>query len=394
MVSPFAQYGKAICVAHMRGLRVGSQPLPTYVAAMASSCIRGLVALVAVLSACAPAVAPAPTTTPVVDGAYSPVPLNPPVKLTIGVVANTSDGGIFMAQDRGYFQAEGIQLEVQPFQTLVDMVAPLAAGQLQIASGALAASLFNAAARGVRIQIVADKGHTLSPEWDYVALVIRKDLIESGKVRDYKDLKGLRLVTSGRGNSAEVILATALSRGGLTLQDVNFSQLGFPEIVAGFANKGIDGAIVVEPFISRIVSDGTGVRWKDSLEILGRNEQVGVVVYGEQLAANQDLAQRWMTAYIRGVRDYNDAFGPHRTDHDSAVRVLAQTTTVTDPAIYQQMRPAGLEPDGALDMASIEDDLNYYIDSGQVSDGPDLQRLINLAFQQHAVEALGPYTPR
>src|SRR5690348_5678495 len=127
----------------------------------------------------------------------SPAPASAPVKVTIGVVANTSDGGIFLAQDHGYFKAQGIDLEVRRFQTLVDMVAPLTSGELQIASGALAASLFNAAARGIAIHIVADKGQTLSPAWDYQALVIRKDLIDSGRVKDYADLKGLRLVTSG-----------------------------------------------------------------------------------------------------------------------------------------------------------------------------------------------------
>jgi NitT/TauT family transport system substrate-binding protein len=336
-------------------------------------CTRSLIVFALLLSACAPTPRPAP------------------VKLTIGVVANTSDGGIFIANDHGYFLAEGIQLEVQRFQTLVDMVAPLSTGQLQIASGALVASLFNAASRGVRIQIVADRGQTASSEWDYAALVMRKDLIESGKVRDYADLKGLRLVTSGRGNSTEVILATALKRGGLTLQDVNFSQLGFPEIVAALASKSIDGAIIVEPFISRIVTGGTGVRWKDSLDILGRSEQVGMIVYGEQLAANQDLARRWMTAYLRGVRDYNDAFGPSKTDYEGIVRILAENTTVTDPAVYDRMRPAGLDADGRLDMRSIEHDLKYYVDSGQVTNSPDLSRLINTSSQQFAVEALGRY---
>jgi NitT/TauT family transport system substrate-binding protein len=357
---------------------------------------RALIAFAAVLSACTPVASPvAPTAFPLVGGSqYGPVPLDPPVKVTVGVVGSTADGGIFLAQDRGYFQAEGIQLEVQRFKTLVDMVPPLTTGQLQVASGAVAASLFNAAARGLRLQIVADKGHTASPEWDYVALVIRRDLIESGQVRDYKDLKGLRLVTTARGNSTEVVLATALSRGGLTLEDVNFGQLGLPETVAAFKTKAIDGAIVVEPYISRIVSDGTGVRWKDSVEILGRNEQVGVVVYGEQLAANQDVAQRWMTAFLRGTRDYNDAFGPAKKDYNNAVRVLTQDTDVTDPAIYQEMRPAGLDPDGALDMESIQSDLNYYIDSGQVNDRPDLPRLINTSFQQRAVDSLGPYAAR
>src|SRR5690349_21928966 len=49
------------------------------------------------------------------------------------------------------------------------------------------------------------------------------------------------------------------------------------------------------------------LRWKDSLDILGRNEQVGVIVYGEQFAANQDLGRRWMTAYIRGLREIGRA---------------------------------------------------------------------------------------
>jgi NitT/TauT family transport system substrate-binding protein len=100
-----------------------------------------------------------------------------------------------------------------------------------------------------------------------------------------------------------------------------------------------------------------------------------------------------MTAYLRGLRDYNDAFGPKQKDRDQVVRVLTQNTTVTDPAIYEQMRPAGLDPDGRLDLQSIEDDLRYYVESGQVTDRPDLSQLIDTSFQQFAVRALGPYTP-
>jgi NitT/TauT family transport system substrate-binding protein len=352
-----------------------------------------LIVVATLLSACGPALGPAPNAAPI-PTSTPPEATSAPMTVSLGVVANTSDGGIFVAQDRGYFKAEGIDLEIQRFQTLVDMVAPLTSGQLQIASGALAASLFNAAARGVAIHIVADKGHTFGPEWDYQALVIRKDLIESGKVSDYKDLKSLKLVTSGRGNSTEATLAAALSRGGLTLQDITFTQMGFPEMVTAFATKAIDGGIVVEPFVSRLVSEGTGVRWKSTLDMLGRNEQVGVVVYGDQVATNQDLGRRWMRAYIRGLRDYNDAFGPKKQDRDQVVRVLTQNTTVTDPAIYGQMRPAGLDPDGRLDLQSIEDDLRYYVESGQVKDRPDLSQLIDTSFQQFAVQALGPYNPR
>jgi NitT/TauT family transport system substrate-binding protein len=377
----------------------------------------GLIVGAAVVMSCGPATAPppaptaapAPAPTPTAVAApkpvastvagparaqtYTPSPLTPPVKVSIGVLASTSDGGIFIAQDRGYFKQEGIELEFTRFQTLVEMVAPLTSGQLQVAAGGLAASVYNASDRGIALRIVADKGQAAGSDWDFSALVVRKDLIESGKVKDYADLKGLTLVTSGRGNSPEVALAAALKKGGLSLQDVNFTQMGFPDMVAAFQNKGIDGAIVIEPFVSRIVSDGTGVRWKGNFDIFGANEQIAAIVFGEQFATKPDVAQRWMNAYLRGVRDYNDGFGPKKKGFDDVVSILVNNTTVKDPKIFAQMKPAGLDPDGKLDLASIKRDLGYYIESGQVKPGTDLTKLIDTSFQEKAAQALGPYVP-
>ncbi|MCA1647631.1 MAG: ABC transporter substrate-binding protein [Chloroflexi bacterium] len=358
-----------------------------------------LIAMVDLLAACGPSSGAAPGATsaavkPVTSAVgYAPTPLNPPVKVSVGVVSSSSDGGIFIADARGYFKQEGIDLDIQRFQTLVEMVAPLTGGQLQIAAGGLAASVYNASDRGIALHIVADKGQAPSDAWDFAALVVRKDLIDSGKVNDFKDLKGLTLVTSGRGNSPEVALATALKKGGLGLQDVNYTQMAFPDMVAAFANKGIDGGIVIEPFLSRVVSDGTGVRWKGNVEIFGGNEQIAAIVYGEQFATQKNVAQRWMNAYIRGVRDYNDAFGPKKTGYDDVVNILVANTTVKDPKVFAQMKPAGLDPDGRLDLQSMRSDLSYYVDSGQAKPTADLTKLVDPTFQEAAVKTLGPYSP-
>jgi NitT/TauT family transport system substrate-binding protein len=368
--------------------------------------LRSVVRLLVVLStslllSCAPAAAPRTTptastapTAPATSAGYAPTPLNPPVKVSVGLLASTTDSGIFVGQAHGYFQQEGIELDLQHFQTLVDMVAPVSNGQLDVAAGALAAGLYNAAARNIGVRIVADKGQDPSHDWDFSALVIRKALVDSGQVKDYADLKGLKLVTSGRGNSPEVSLATALKKGGLTLQDVNYSQMGFPDMVTSLATGAIDGGIMIEPFISRVLSDGTGVRWKGNVDIMGGDQQVAVIVYSAQFAGKQDVAQRWMNAYIRGVRDYNDAFGPNRKGYADVVNILAQNTTVTDAKVYDQMVPAGLNPDGKLDVQSMESDLAYYRESGQVKDPVDLSTLVDTSFQTAAVKALGAYSPK
>lgn len=397
-----ASYGRAWLIGVVFLLAGCSAPVstsppavaPTAAAPVATTAAPVGATTAALAATATPAAAPVVTVRPAEGApAYAPTPLSPPVKVSVGVVSSSSDGGIFVADAHGYFEQEGIDLDVQRFQTLVDMVAPLTGGQLQIAAGGLAASVYNASDRGIALRIVADKGQAPSPDWDFAALVVRKDLIDSGKVKDYADLKGLTLVTSGRGNSPEVALATALKKGGLTLQDVNYTQMAFPDMVAAFQNKGIDGGIVIEPFLSRVVSDGSGVRWKGNVDIFGGNEQIAAIVYGEQFATQTDVAQRWMNAYIRGVRDYNDAFGPKKRGYDDVVNILVANTTVKDPKIFAQMKPAGLDPDGKLDLHSMQSDLSYYVESGQAKPTADLTKLVDPTFQDHAIKILGPYSP-
>jgi NitT/TauT family transport system substrate-binding protein len=335
--------------------------------------------------------ASAPTAAPSSAGAYRPTPLDPPVTLKVGTVNSTSDGGIFIAMEKGYFAAEGITIDAENFQTAAQMIAPLGAGQLDVATGAIAAGIFNAAAREVPLRIVADKGSTPSPAWDFNALMVRKDLVDSGQVKDYADLKGLTITSTAKGNSTEVDIAKALEKGGLTLADVNYVNMGFPDMISAFANRAIDAGIVIEPFVSRIESQGTAVRWKGTTDFYG-NQQVAVIMYGPAfMTERQDVARRWLIAYLRGVRDYNDAFGPKHQGHDEVVQILTKHTVVKDPRDYEQMRPAGLDPDGRLELASIQQDLDYYERSGLVTTHVDLARVIDPSFQEYALQTLGPY---
>ncbi len=213
--------------------------------------------------------------------AYRTTPLNPPVTLKVGTVNSTSDAGIFVAIEKGYFRDEGIQLELENFQTAAAMIAPLGTGQLDIATGAIAAGIFNAAARDVPLRIVADKGSTPGPDWDFVNLMVRRDLIEFGQVRDYSDLKGLNISTTAPGNSTEIELAKALEKGGLKFEDITYMPLAFPDMITAFANRAIDAGMVAEPFVARIESLGTAVRWRGNSDFVTTHLAGGMERMGE-----------------------------------------------------------------------------------------------------------------
>ena len=67
----------------------------------------------------------------------------------IGINGVISDAPFFIATEKGYFAEQGIKPDFVPFDAGPKMIAPLGAGQLDVAGGAASAGLFNAAARGI-----------------------------------------------------------------------------------------------------------------------------------------------------------------------------------------------------------------------------------------------------
>jgi len=157
-------------------------------------------------------------------GLASPASAAQLVEVKVGTNNVISDAPFFIANRKGYFEEQGIKVKLVSFDAGPKMIAPLGAGQLDVAAGAASAGLFNAAARGIDIKIVADKSST-PPGYDLMPILVRKELVDTGKVKSYKDLKGLKVAEAGKGGSPGSKLNEALKKGGLTYKDVAHEYL-------------------------------------------------------------------------------------------------------------------------------------------------------------------------
>jgi NitT/TauT family transport system substrate-binding protein len=80
-------------------------------------------------------------------------------------------------------------VKMTDFQSGAMMVAPLGTGELDAGGGSASAGLYNAVLRGIKIKIVADKASS-PPGYGATKLLVRKDLIDSGRYKTLKDIKG------------------------------------------------------------------------------------------------------------------------------------------------------------------------------------------------------------
>jgi len=313
--------------------------------------------------------------------------------ITVGATSSTSDAPIYIADKKGYFRAEGLEVKVVNFRSAADMVAPLGAGQIEAGAGSASAGLYNAVARGIRIKIVADKASS-PPGYGGTKILVRKDHVESGRYRELTDLKGMKFAMNAPGVSNTSTLNTLLKSAGLKYSDVETVDMPLPDHVAALKNKSVDAAASVEPGPALAVRNGDAVVIKSDDEILP-NHQIAVLLYAEEFALKRPAAARsFMRAYLRAVRFYNGALADGRLggpNADEVIAILSEATPIKSREIYKLITPTGMNPDGRVNKASLAHDLAFYAEQGLVKGAVDLDDAVDGSFVEAALQELGPY---
>jgi len=314
-------------------------------------------------------------------------------RVNVGIANSATDAGLFVADRKGYFKAEGLDVNFIAFDSGARMIAPFASGELDVGAGGPSAGLYNAVARGIDIRIVADKSST--PKGRPINfLLVRKDHIESGRFKTLADLKGMKVAGSAPGGAATTTLDKLLEKAGLRIADVDRVYLGFPQQAIALQNKAVDAALPTEPAASEAVKNGAAVRIIGDDEIYPGHQLAAIFYAGHFIKNKPDAAQRFMRAYLKGVRDYTDAiedgkFVGHKGE--DMIAILVAASQIKDPQIYRSIAAANIDPDGKLGIASLKEDLAIFQKEGLIEGNIDIDRVIDTSFAEAAVKDLGPY---
>ncbi len=299
----------------------------------------------------------------------------------------TSAAGSYIADARGYFKDEGIQAEFVRMGG-GDQIPAIVSGTADVTGTAIAAALYNAFARDLPLKMVADHGANLK-DASAGGFVVRKDLADQFK--GPASVKGWKVAEGVPESTPDVAMDKWLHTAGMSIKDINIVYLGFPETLQALTNKAIEATYYQEPFTTIAVNQGVAVRAVPAWEMY-LNQQIAVVVFGPKMNNDKALSQRYIRAYLRGVRDYvKGLIGKDKAMFDQVVPILIEHTTVKDRTLFEKAIPSGLRPDGMPNVQSIKDDLDYFVKSGVVKQSYDINKYLDLSYVEQANKDLGPY---
>lgn len=315
------------------------------------------------------------------------------VTVRVGVLNIGSDAPFLIADKKGYFKDEGLNVVFTTFASAGNMVVPLSSGQLDAGGGAPAVGIYNAAVHGIDVKVVADRASD-APGYGFDPLLVRTELIKSGRYKTPKDLKGMTIAGNQPGSVSTVALYELLKKYGLTMNDVKRVNLDYPDHVAALTNGKVDASITTEPQASQAVLAG-GVTRIMGDDAWYPNQEISVLIFGGAfMRDHRDVAVKFMRAYVRAVRYYVGALrgghfaGPNAAD---VISILSATTGLKDPAAYQAITPGSIDPNGKLNLASMRKDLQYFKDQGLIDGNVKVEDVVDESILDEVLKQLGPY---
>ncbi len=308
----------------------------------------------------------------------------------VGTTNLTSDIGLYLADKKGYFKDEGLKVELIRFDSGAKMIAPLGSGELDAGAGAASAGLYNAVNRGLKLKIIADKGTNLK-DYSYKSLTVRKDLIDSGAFKSLADLKGKKVAVVAKGAADESVIHQALLKAGLQDSDIELVYLPFPQHITAFTNKAIDAAISSEPGTTTMVRNGVAVRFT-GLDSFYPVQQTAMLLGNGRFLADKETSEKFIRAYLRGVRDYVATLKDGKIAGPGAKEMIADLSAMTgikNQELIAAAVPVFINPNGAVDMASLKADLEYFKSKGLVTSDVTVEDVVDPTFVDAAVVKLG-----
>lgn len=304
-------------------------------------------------------------------------------KVSLGMLRLTSSAPLFIAMDKGFFAEEGIEIEPQWFDAAHPIAVSTASSKVDVGATGITASLYNMAANGQKLGIVADKGRE-QKGYSSSALLVTTDNYNAG-VKRLKDLKGKRIGITQKGSTFHYMLGRMLETQGMSLNDVEIVPLSkLSAVMAALESKQIDGCILNEPNITKVQKAGYGKLVVQVGDVIPY--QTSAIFYSPDFMKNKDAAVRFMRAYNKACNYYYEAAVEKKDAKklEEVVNIVAKY--VKAPAEDIKAGLPYIDKDGKLLVSDIATQIKWYTDNKMISGTLDAKDVANTSFLDEALK--------
>ncbi|MFC3676287.1 ABC transporter substrate-binding protein [Ferrovibrio xuzhouensis] len=306
-------------------------------------------------------------------------------KAVIAALPFFSTAPVFIAKERGYFDAEGIDLEIKTFNAAQAVAVAVASGDADFGITAFTGGFFNLAGKGA-LKVIAAQSRE-EKGYQFVAYVASKKAYDAG-FRSPKDFPGKTVAITTVGSSFHYNLGMLADKFGFKLSTVSMKPVqSVPNMMAALAGGQVDATILPANNALKLERDGSGkiIGWVSDYTPW----QLGALFTStKNVKDKRPMVERFVKAYQKGLTDYAEAFLARDKQGN---RMFAEKAQAALPILEKWVKPTPtfavakeaanyMDPKGRLLVKNIYDQLAWYQAQGLVDKSVKAEDFLDLGF--------------
>jgi len=306
-----------------------------------------------------------------------------PIK--VGILSLVSHSPSIIAEGKGYFKEQGLEVEFVPFQAAQPMAVAIASGDVDFGMTAMTGGLISLAEKGA-VKIIGGALQE-TPEIEGQKIIVSKAAFDGG-VTTPKQLAGKRYGITTAGSSFHYMANKIADKEGIARSDMQLVPLNaVPAVIASLKSGQIDAWSIV-PNIAAGLTKGGEIHEIGKVSDYIDNYQVTTVFTStDNVTSNRKLVEQYLAALSKGIADYNAAFVDKTMSAEDTTAVVGmihkyvytdRPIEAADPAIRAgAMR---INEGAKLNVASVQDQLDWFKSEKLVPAEASMEKLVDTSF--------------
>ncbi|MCC9206379.1 ABC transporter substrate-binding protein [Arthrobacter sp. zg-Y769] len=283
-------------------------------------------------------------------------------KVTVGVIPIVDVAPIYLGVQEGFFEEEGLELELQPAQGGAAIVPAVMSGSMDFGFSNISSMLL-ANSKGLDVQMVAAGAASTGEDGaDFGGILVNPD---SG-IESAADLAGKKVAVNTLNNINDTTVRASVRKAGGDPSGIEFVELAFPDMQAALERGQVDAIQVVEPFLTGGQNAGSTAIASNYVDTA---EDLTVAAYFTTSAkAGQDAetVEKFTAAMNKSLE--------YAQENPDAVREVLLTYTKIDAETAKALTLPSFTTE--INRAGVETLAELSLSDGLISEEPKLDELL------------------
>jgi NitT/TauT family transport system substrate-binding protein len=215
----------------------------------------------------------------------------------LGYMKIVDNAAMFVAMEKGFFKAEGLELETLPLAGGAPIINGVVSGDLQF-GWTNVISLYQARVEGFDFKLIAGGATNVKAKKESHAILVANN----APVKTAKDLEGKTVAVNTLNNIVHLMAMAWIDKNGGSSSKVKFVEVPFPQMAATLSAGKVDAISVHEPFATAAgEKDGARVLAQPWGDVLPKFLIASWFASEKWLAKNKETGQAFVRAIGRGI---------------------------------------------------------------------------------------------